>query len=122
MIVYRIDKDMALTIEQRLWTHLDGWKQVQGTLATKANIVFVFGGREEVIQEEHVAYIQNIYPETPIVFCSTAGEILDTKVYDNSLCVTAVAFESTKIVCTETTIAHVDEIKFGCFFGSRAPS
>jgi len=100
---------MALAIEQRLWTHSGGWKEVQGMLSTKANIVFVFGGREKVSEEEHVTHIQNIYPETPIIFCSTAGEILDTHVYDNSLCVTAVAFESTKIACVETTIAHVDE-------------
>ena len=100
---------MAVTTEQRLWTQQEGWTHVHGTLASEPAIVFVFGGRAEVQQQEHFEYIRSIYPNAPLLFCSTAGEILGTYVYDHSLCVTAVSFESTQLTFAQSKIAHVNE-------------
>jgi hypothetical protein len=96
-------------IEQKLWTQKDGWVLKSDALQQKPQIVFVFGGRAQVEKAEHLTSLQEMYPEAKILMCSTSGEILGTRVYDDSLSVTAVSFEKTEIKVVETTIVHSKE-------------
>ncbi len=96
-------------IEQRLWTQKEGWTLKSDPISKNPHLVFVFGGRSQVEKPEHLETLKQEYPESHILMCSTSGEILGTRVYDDSLSVTAVHFDKTTISCVETTISHVDE-------------
>src|SRR3989344_336107 len=76
-----------MKIEQKLWTEGAGWVQKQ----------------------EHFDSLRQSYPNSKILMCSTAGEILDTRVYDNSISVTAVYFEKTKLEFSQVMIGSLEE-------------
>ena len=63
------------------------------------NLVLVFGAPEHICNPDRFAEIREDYPGAEIVIASTAGEIAGNSVLDNSIVVTAVAFEKTKIKC-----------------------
>jgi hypothetical protein len=95
--------------EQKLWTIKDGWKTIGSSLTETPQLVFVFGGRSEVQNPTHFTSLREFYPEAQILVCSTAGEILGTRVYNNSICVTAVHFDKTQIQAVRAVISNTDE-------------
>jgi hypothetical protein len=96
-------------IEQKLWTEKEGWSTPASPLHETPQLVFVFGGREQISNEQHFASLRSMYPDSHILTCSTAGEILGTRVYDRTLCVTAVHFEKTQLQFAQTTIGEAGE-------------
>ena len=99
-----------MKIEQRLWTREKGW-EITGSNMEKniPQIVLVFGGRSVVEEKKHFDEIRDFYPESKIVMCSTAGEIMDVKVYDNSMSLSAIFFEKTNLQFAQTTISDAKE-------------
>ncbi len=103
-----------MKIEQTQWTHTTGWTpEAPGKLAGAANLVLVFGSTERLKNAHQMAEIRNTYPNALISGCSTAGEIFDITVSDDSLSVTAIHFEHTRL---QTTYARVSgpEDSFCC--------
>src|SRR3989344_3778532 len=98
-----------MKIEQKLWTEGAGWVQKSDPLTETPQIVFVFGARAQVQKQEHFDSLRQSYPNSKILMCSTAGEILDTRVYDNSISVTAVYFEKTKLEFSQVMIGSLEE-------------
>lgn len=87
-----------MKIEQRLWTQSDGWEtRTPANDMSSANLVMVFGATEKIKEQALFHYIRETYPNAYIVGCSTAGEIMDTSVLDNSVAVTAIGFEKTTV-------------------------
>ncbi len=86
-----------MQLEQRLWTPQDGWGEPRGELSAPAALVLLFGGTSVLAQPRRLAEIRERYPEAQLFGCSTAGEICDTRVHDDSLSVTAVHLEGTTI-------------------------
>jgi hypothetical protein len=78
----------------------------------KASIVLLFGNRDLVKDKVIMAEIRNHYPNANIVGCTTAGEIKDTKIYDDSLCLTAIEFShsSTSVHCGSITNSSTLEV------------
>ena len=61
-----------------------------------ANLVLVFAGRDRL--EAGISdTVASAFPNANIVYCSTAGEIMDNSVFDGSVAVTAIEFEKTDI-------------------------
>lgn len=60
-------------------------------------LVLVFGSGELVTRQDLFSHIRSQYPNAEIVSCSTAGEILDDTVFHNTLSVTAIQFEKTRV-------------------------
>jgi len=85
--------------EQSIWKEDTGWLPPvhAGELKNDAQLVFVFGATAILENLKTFHEIKKIYPEAHILGCSTAGEICGSRVYDNSLVVTAIHFESTYI-------------------------
>lgn len=83
-----------MKIEQLHWTEASAWNRL-ATLA-EAQLALIFGGTGR-LDAEHQAEIRAFYPNAILLGCSTAGEILDTRVYDDSIAVTAVAFARTRL-------------------------
>jgi hypothetical protein len=106
-----------MKIEQKIWTTEDGWQQQGNTLGTaEPQLVLAFGGRKELMMEEHIDSLKESYPEADIVSVSTAGEIANTIVRDNSLSVCALHFEKTKTAVVSGEIS-VDD--FGEAIGTK---
>ena len=100
---------VSMKIEQKSWDQTNGWLTVKSTLGTEIpQLVLVFGGRDEVSNPDNYAILKQWYPQSNIVMCSTAGEIIDTKVHDHSLAVTAIYFEKTTLTFTHGTLAEGD--------------
>lgn len=99
-----------MEIEQKFWTKETGWQDASSQkLSEKPQLVMVFGGRALMEDERYFKEIQSFYPESHILECSTAGEILDTKVRDNSIALTAIFFEKTEIRFSQTDIADGED-------------
>lgn len=88
-----------MKIEQSTWKEDTGWlpETHSGGLKNDAQLVFVFGATQILENPNIFQEIKKLYPEAHILGCSTAGEICGARVYDNSLVVTAIHFESTYI-------------------------
>ena len=95
-----------MRIEQTRWTDGGGWKpELPGTLALTPQLVLVFGGTSALKQVALTDALRAAYPRAHVMGCSTAGEICDTQVTDDSLVVTAVEFEHSTIHGVQTRIA-----------------
>ncbi len=97
-----------MNIEQTQWTATTGWRpQAPGRLAAGAQVVLLFGASALLRDPAHYRAIQAAYPAASIVGCSTAGEICDTRVYDDSLVVTALHFEYSRVVSAHVRLQTV---------------
>lgn len=79
-----------------------------GTVPDKYQLVLVFGDRETIGKQEILDYLKTRYPVADIVFASTAGEIINETVYDESVVATAIAFEKTRVRCIEKNLNELN--------------
>jgi len=73
------------------------------------DLLLFFGSPPMLNDSGIIEYFRDKYPKTIITGCSTAGEIANINVYDNTLVVTAVKFKSTKVVYNSIHINAVEE-------------
>jgi hypothetical protein len=87
-----------MKIESCRWTAVKGWQPNKPSpLGSRADLVFLFGGRENLAQKQLWVDMKRAYPKAHFVGCSTAGEIQQTNVIDDSLVATAVQFEKSSL-------------------------
>lgn len=98
-------------IEQRKFATHTGWDTVRGN-ALNSNelydLVIVFGSRDLLADPHIYRQIHDRYPGANIVMNSTAGEILDTSVNDDTLSLTAIKFDKTTV---ETAVIDIHTVK-----------
>ncbi len=93
--------------EQKQWTAEGGWQEIKNeNLSETAGLVFAFGSRALLEDASKFDEIRAFYPSAEIVMGSTSGEIMEDLVYDDSLCLTAVRFEKTKLKAVSMNIAE----------------
>ncbi len=85
----------------------DGYKG--GKLTGDADLVLVFGATHKIKEKGIIDTIKASYPKACVFGCSTAGEILGTHVLDDSLIVTAVSFEKTRVAGSMVTGVNANE-------------
>ncbi|MCF6336573.1 MAG: FIST C-terminal domain-containing protein [Gammaproteobacteria bacterium] len=103
-----------MKIEQMQWTQSAGWNpEIPGKLAADANWVLVFGSTEHLKNKWHIRNIRKAYPNALISGCSTAGEIFDASVLNDSLSVTAIHFEHTRLQTTYVRVNNSED-SFRC--------
>ena len=96
--------------EQRKWSEKSGWKEIsKNDLKDKAQLVLAFGSTSLLKEKKHYDEMRSFYPAAHILLCSTAGEIIGTEVSDETISLTAVAFETTRIEFTKADIKNVEE-------------
>ena len=84
--------------EQTYWTAGKGWEPgTTGTFGSQAQLVLVFGSTGALHERAPLQEIRSAYPRAHLLGCSTAGEIYDTQVLDESLVATAIQFEGTTV-------------------------
>lgn len=91
------------------------WKASDASIdADKCQLVLVFGSPELLTIPSHFEYIRNIYPNADIVSSSTAGEIMQDGVYDDTIVATAIQLENSTLKTVKTTIGeHADSYAAG---------
>ena len=105
-----LENNKHMKIEQKSWTKEEGWVDVaKGKLSQAPQWVVMFGGRELIEKGERFKEVKAMYPESHILSCSTAGEILDTRVRDNSIALSAIFFEKTTIKFSQTEVTAAAE-------------
>lgn len=62
-----------------------------------AQLVLLFGSRKLAADKTLRSQIASQYPNADIIGCTTSGEILDIQIYDESLCLTAIEFNSSQV-------------------------
>jgi len=99
-----------MKIGQKSWTKEGGWVDTRPQkFFAKPQLVLAFGGRELMEDKKRFEEVRSFYPGSHIIMCSTAGEILDGEVRDNSIAVAAVLFEKAKIDFVQADIAAAEE-------------
>ena len=91
--------------EQRAWRQGQGWVPLGRAGPGRASIVFVFGATDLLADGARLAELRELYPDAPLIGCSTAGEIRGAEVADDSVVATAVWFDRTRAVIREVDVA-----------------
>lgn len=99
-----------MKVEQKKWTPENGWEVLsEGSFTEPPELVLVFGGTAPLKDKDRFDEIRSQYPESRIVTASTAGEIIQTEVSDNTLALNAIKFENTTLHFSETDIESTEE-------------
>ena len=99
-----------MRVEQRLWTAEGGWKpNDRFDLGDKAQLVLIFAATPLCKNHELVERVRAAYPSAHLCGCSTAGEIHGTRVLDDSMVVTAVHFEKTRVEAARIGLSSAAE-------------
>lgn len=107
-----------MKINQAMRSKTGEWEFIQQTPLNNP-LVLVFGDRMLLEDEGIYDEIRKLYPEGEIVFGSTSGEILETRVYEETLTLTAIEFEKSEYKVISRNIKDfVDIQKMGAELSS----
>lgn len=99
-----------MRIEQTCWTQARGWEPTPpGQLGVSAQLVLLFGSTAILKAGAYMGEIKQAYPSAHLLGCSTAGEICGTHVLDESLVVTAVQFEFSRVQGARITLSEAGD-------------
>ena len=99
-----------MQIEQTRWSQAKGWTpSPPGRLKTRAQLVLLFGSPACVKNTDLQQKIREAYSEAHFLGCSTAGEIYGTEVTDETLVLTAIAFEHSQVYGTSLKRSSVSD-------------
>lgn len=88
------------------------WKYLQKKGKLKNPLVLVFGNRMLLEKNDVINDIRKEFPYEHLVFGSTAGEIIDNNVFDDSIVVTAIEFEKSSFeIRTENILKYNKDAK-----------
>jgi hypothetical protein len=97
-----------MKIQQMKFSKEHGWQTLRNDKTDKAfNLVLAFGCREVLNEQEYKAIRKN-YPHADILMSSTAGEIINTEVCDNTISLTGICFEKTVV---KTAVIDITEAR-----------
>jgi hypothetical protein len=94
-----------MQVTQLQWTSTSGLQPEQSQSETSAQLALLFGSRASLQNSDSIASIRRQFPSATLIGCSTAGEIHDNRIYDDTVSVTAVRFDSTRIDGASVPIA-----------------
>ena len=71
-------------------------------------LLLVFGSPRMDQDKAPFEALESAYPDAVILGCSTAGEILGDSVYDDTLTISLVGFDSTRLALAHITLDEVE--------------
>lgn len=98
-----------MNVWQLQWTAAGGLQPERGGVEASAQLAFLFGSRAALQDGASIAAIRRRFPAARFLGCSTAGEILDTRIYDDTVSVTAVQFDTTRVAAAAVPVAAAAE-------------
>ncbi|MFI5218428.1 MAG: FIST signal transduction protein [Bacteroidia bacterium] len=98
-----------MKIEQKKFSKSAGWETLRndGLENESCQLVIAFGSTTLLSDNTFYETLRSWYPEANILMNTTSGEIIGTQVNDETVSLTAIAFEKTKIKSAVTRIAAV---------------
>src|ERR1700692_513867 len=94
-----------MNVPQQVWTRTEGLQPEQAQPDSHAQLALLFGSRVSLQDPDSIASIRRQFPSATLLGCSTAGEIRDSRIYDDTVNVTAVRFDATRIAGASVPIA-----------------
>ncbi len=88
------------------YTQDTGWSVDEfPAIDSEQTLLLIFGSHSFLNDDAVIQSLLQHYPKSQVLGCSTAGEIFDGKIYDNSLSVTVLQFQHThmKLVCSSVS-------------------
>lgn len=83
-----------MKVEQLIWTKDKGWEIVEECgLRGKAQLLLAFADRQLLEGMDKLLDLRHMYSAADIVLCSTAGEIMDIELHDDTISAVAIYFE-----------------------------
>lgn len=108
-----------MKINQAKRTKNGDWEFQQSEILVKP-LVLIFGDRFLLESETIYDEIRAMYPDGDLVFGSTSGEIMNTRVFEETIILTAIEFEKTSFqIVKENVLDFVDIEKMGKAISSR---
>jgi hypothetical protein len=95
-----------MDVTQMQWTRDGGLTGEPAEPDPSAHLAFLFGSRESLQDSGVLDAIRLRFPAALLLGCSTAGEILDSRIYDDTISVTAVRFDATRVAGASIPIAE----------------
>jgi len=91
---------------QLSWSKKSGWKNSEAVKEwnSEGQLVLVFGGVDEVVKPERYEELKSMFPKANIVMSSTAGEIIDDRLQDETLIATALNYDRTDLKVIELNV------------------
>jgi hypothetical protein len=103
--------------EQSTYSESQNWiKKTDNNLGAIAQLVFLFGDRELLKNQNLIDDVQIAYPMAQLVGCSTSGEIFQEEVFANNIICTAIWFEKTSI---EIAVEHIGSMEDSFAIGEK---
>ena len=95
-----------MKIKQCQWSAEKGWEPSLSStkLGSAVQVVLLFGGVKLINANGCMDAVRQAYPGACLFGCSTAGEIHDTFVRDDTIALTALALEHTQVVTAQVRI------------------
>src|SRR5882672_4852986 len=96
-------------VEQRVWSRDSGWRPVveAASPGESAQFVLLFGGVTDVRDSRALELVKASYPRAHVIGCTTAGQIQDGHVTDETVTFTAVGFEHTRVELVRAPIMGI---------------
>ncbi|NVN93927.1 MAG: FIST C-terminal domain-containing protein [Bacteroidetes bacterium] len=96
--------------EQIIYSETKGWvTKTENNLSNLAQLVFLFGNKDLLKEQQHINFVKASYPNAQIIGCSTAGEICQEEVFNNNIVCTAIWFQKTFIEIASENIHSMEE-------------
>jgi hypothetical protein len=95
-----------MNVTQCQWTRSAGLQPGPAESDPSPQLALLFGSRASLTDSDSIASIGRRFPNATLLGCSTAGEILDSSIYDDTVSVTAIRFDATRIVAVSVAIAN----------------
>ncbi len=89
--------------DQFYWVPGANWQPALNGVDTKSSLVLCFGPADLFAQHLHT--LTTSFPNAVISGCTTAGEILDDQVRDNSLSLTSIAFNKASVQAIQLEVS-----------------
>lgn len=86
-----------MRIQQSVWQDAGPWLAQKTHSEINPQLILVFGGAFQFKNPVWLDSLKSLHPHALLIGCSTAGEIIGTRVLDDSVVATAIEFEKTAI-------------------------
>ncbi|WP_394972403.1 FIST signal transduction protein [uncultured Croceitalea sp.] len=82
------------------------WKFLGSRKSLIEPLVLIFGNRFELDSKDIYNEVRELYPKGHLVFGTTSGEILQDRVYEESIVLTAIEFEKSSFIVVKENMAE----------------
>lgn len=96
-----------MKVAQFLWEQANGWADYTSNKEIFPQLVLYFGSTDTLAVSDRYDEIRAMFPDSVLVGCTTAGEIIGDEVIDDSIVLSAIEFADTHIEVAKIEIDSV---------------